>query len=261
MKTSFVLLVLFMLPFTGLLAKIRNGYENKLQQTKDSLQYFRAKLFEEILSYEEKRSAREKVKALIDYLSYHELTEALIAQLEILSPDIYKQMDTVVDKKNRPTDIFVKVIPKNLAIIQLEGTTSIFSSRLDEDANCSEYGGQSVAVSVWMGPNVLQLLYHELGHISYVVPNFASYSKFYKRYYSMPVPNITSIGHHIKDKSGKAAQAFERKYVQDLHTYARINGSRLESAVAVMSKIRKYNRSLEIPVAQQVWYTRGVADN
>lgn len=256
MKTSFLFIALFVISFGHLFGKIRNGYEAKLQRTKESLEKLRSQLLEgNALSFEQRRNVKAEIKKLVNYISCYELTEELIAQFKMLSPDLYDEMDTIQDRRNRITDIFIKLIPKEEAIIRLEATTSFSHMSDDEDAHRSEYGEFSVAVNIWIEQHSLQLLYHELGHIRYVVPNLASYFKFYKRYYRMPVASASYIGHHVKDKSGKSAVALERRFVVDRAHYNRKSGKKIEGTLWAMQRIRKSNRQLETPASREELFT------
>jgi len=259
MKSSLLLIALFTLSLGHLLGKIRNGYEGQLQRTKESLEKLKAQLSEDInLSYLEKRKLKSKIKSLIDYISYYELTEELLAQLRIVSPDLYKEMDWIRDKRDRVTDIFVKLIPKEEVAINLEATSSFTHTTEDEDAHFSEYGKYSAAVNVSISEHSLLFLYHELGHISYVIPNFAIYSKFYKNYYRTQMIHASYIGHHVRDKSGKSAMAFERKFKEDRVNFVRRTSTKIEGAMSLIQKIRKNNRGLEAPGQQEPVYTRRV---
>lgn len=259
MKSSLLLIALFALSFGYLFGKIRNGYEGQLQRTKESLEKLKAQLSEDInLSYLEKRKLKLKIKSLIDFISHYELTEELIAQLKILSPDLYKEMDCIKDKKDRFTDIFIKLIPKEEVAINLEATSSFTHTPEDEDAHFSEYGKYSAAVNISISEHSLLFLYHELGHISYVIPNFATYTKFYRSYYRAQMIHASYIGHHVRDKSGRLAMAFEKRFKEDRANFVRTSGKKIESATSLAQKIRKTNRALEVPVLQEPVYTRRV---
>jgi len=258
MKTSLLLIVLFIFSVGCLFGKIRNGYEAQLQRTKQSLQKLTSQLAaERNLSFLQRQTIKTEIKNLINIISCYELTLELIDQLRIVSPDVYNEIDNIKDRRGRLTDVFIKLIPKEQARIQLEGASFFAQSPLDEDANRSEHGGYSVSVNIWIVHNALQLLYHELGHIKYVVPNLASYSKFYKKHYPNRAISVNPIGHHSRDQSGKLAYAFEKKFFEDKKNYLRMGAIRLETALSIMQKIRRNNRNLETGVHPELSYMMG----
>lgn len=191
------------------------------------------------------------IKDLISSISYYELTDKLIEQLKVVAPDVYNEIDSITDKKRRPTHVFVRLIPKDHARIQLTAATFFSQSRRDEDACFSEYGLYSVSIDIWLSEHALFLLCHELGHIKYAVPNLASYCDFYKRNYRNQMDNLTFIGHRRRDLSGKSAVAFEKKFLKDRAIFLKQEGQKPESAIAMMQKIRKKNKNLETGLPSQ----------
>ena len=258
MKTSLLLIALFIFSVGCLFGKIRNGYEAQLQRTKVSLQKLTSQLAEDNnLSFLERQKIKTEIKRLINIISCYELTLELIDQLRMVSPDVYNEIDSIKDRRGRLTDVFIKVITEEQTRIQLKGASFFAQASEDEDANLSEHGEYSVSVNIWIVHNALQLLYHELGHVKYVVPNLASYSKFYKKYYHNYVIGVNSIGHHTYDQSGKFACAFERRFFKDKVNYLRTGAIKLESAISIMEKIKRNNRNLETGVHPELLYTRG----
>lgn len=258
MKTSFLLMALFIFSVGCLFGKIRNGYEAQLQRTKVSLQRLTSQLAEDNkLSALQRLKIKTEIKNLVNIISCYELTLELIDQLRTVSPDVYNEIDNIKDRRGRLTDVFIKLIPEEQARIQLRAASFFKQGSGDEDANHSEYGEYSVSVNIWIVHNALQLLYHELGHIKYVVPNLASYSTFYKKYYQRQGTDVSYIGHHGHDQSGRFAEAFERICHEDKVNYLRTGAKRLESAVSIMQKITRNNRNLETGIHPEVLYTLG----
>jgi hypothetical protein len=246
MKTIYLIIPLCILSFSHLFGRIKNGYEPQIQNSKIALQKLRMLLYEKKhMSMAQRVRVKSEIENLTNYVCYYELTEALIHQLRIVSPDIFDEADNLEDKRGRPTDIYVKLIPKELARIRLEGASFFAQASVDEDANHSVYGDYSVAVDIWFSNNVLFLLSHELGHIKYIVPNLATYCKFYNKHYYKERVNLDRIGHLRFDPSGKSANTFERRFVEDLKAYSKNIGKRPEDFFSLMARIRKTMRNSE----------------
>jgi hypothetical protein len=223
-----------------------NGYEPQIQNNRIALQKLRTLLLEKKqMSVAQRVRVKSEIENLTNYVCYYELTEALIHQLRIVSPNIFYEADNLEDKRGRPTDIYVKLIPKELARIGLEAASFFAQASVDEDANHSVYGDYSVAVDIWFCNNVLFLLSHELGHIKYIVPNLATYCKFYNRHYYKEKVNLDRIGHLRFDPSGKCAKIFERRFVEDLKSYSKNMGKRPEDFFSLMARIKKSMRNSE----------------
>jgi hypothetical protein len=223
-----------------------NGYEPQIQNSKITLQKLRMLFYEKKhMSLAQRARVKSKIENLTNYICYYELTEALIHQLRIVSPHIFDEADNLEDKRGRATDVYVKLIPKELARIGLEAASFVSQASIDEDANHSEYGDYSVAVDIWFSNNALFLLSHELGHIKYIVPNLATYCKFYNHHYYKQRVNLNQIGHLRFDPSGKCAKTFERRLVEDEKTYVKNVGKRPEDFFSLMARIRKTMRNSE----------------
>lgn len=164
-------------------------------------------------------------------------------QLATISPALYNEMDCLRDKRGRVTDIYVKLIPAEKASTPLIGATFFAKAGTDEDAHNSEYGEHSVSIKILCVSNALQLLYHELGHVNYVVPNLSEYVKFYRLCYADRHLSPHQTGHHSRDLSGKEAKAFESRYHNDYSHYLQFGGPRLDSVPTLMQRI-KGNQSL-----------------
>ncbi|MBA4057664.1 MAG: hypothetical protein C0490_23320 [Marivirga sp.] len=244
MITRFLVLAL-MISCSNLFGKIRNGYESRLQGYKASLESLKLKLSEgNHFSIIQSARIKSQIKDLINLISYCELTQKLIEQLKIVTPAIYNDLDTIKDKKGRLTDVFIKLIPREHARIQLTAASFFTQAAADEDASVSQYGKHTVSVDIWLSEHSLFLLCHELGHIKYVVPNLASYSRFYKKYYRGRMNNLSYIGHSNNDQSGKSAKVFEKQFFADQAVYLKLEGNKPESAIAMMQEIRKKNKSM-----------------
>jgi hypothetical protein len=240
MKASFLLIVIHILSISHLFAKIRNGYEPQLQNTRDSLQKLNALLREgSDLPFTQRLSIKFRVQNLIDELSYYDLTTGLLQQLRMISPDIYNDIDNIKDKRGRPTDVFIRMIPRDHARVNFKGVSFFRQSIIDEDAHVSEYGVYTVAVDIWIIHNALRLLCHEMGHIKFIVPNLSAYSDFYRGRYGRPGSSAGFIGHDRDDQSGRFASSFERRFIHDKEAHEKNGGARMDSIYTLLQRKRK----------------------
>lgn len=246
MKTIYLIIPLCILSFSHLFGRIMNGYEPQIESSKIALQKLRMLLHEKKhMSVAQRSRVKSEIENLTNYISYYQLTEELIHQLRIVSPDIFDEADNLEDKRGRPTDIYVKLISKELARMPLEGASFFEQASIDEDANHSEYGDYSVAVDIWFGNDVLFLLSHELGHVKYIVPNLAAYCKFYNKHYDRERVNLTQMGHLRFDPSGKCATTFEKRFLEDEKTYLKNTSKKPEDFFSRLTRIRKAIRNSE----------------
>ncbi len=237
--TSFALAFIFLSIQAG--AKIKNGYETEINNSKESLKALLAMLdHAPSLLPSERRSIRMSIEHVVDYIVHYELTELLLEQFKAISPDLFSEMDSLKDKKGKDTDVYIKITSRKYSYTPLLGATFFSLHVNDEDANVSEYGEYSISVKIKVVDNVLQLLYHELGHIRYVVPNRAQYTKFYRRHYLL-LDNLDPdyVGHSPLDQSGYLAKEYENRFLKDYSKYLRKGGIRLESPMSVLQKLKR----------------------
>lgn len=239
MKLNLLIVLLGICLCGNTFGKIRNGYAPNLKRNLDTLQKLKARLSEQMQSAIERRRILTEIGKIKDYLAYYELTEAILGQLKMLSGEIYKELDGIRDRKQRITDIYVKLVPKEDAKIKFSAASFIGRSSRDEDASFSEFGKYSVSMDVWITGNALQELYHELGHVKYIIPNLAAYSAFYDKHYAQPEVNALSIGHHRTDLSGKSALDFEGRFKLDRSSYIKNSGRKLTRTFALLAVIRE----------------------
>jgi hypothetical protein len=160
---------------------------------------------------------------------------------------MYNELDTITDKQKRPTNIFVKLIPRDQPMVPLRAATIFIQSSTDADASISEYGEHSVSVNLSIDGSALLLLSHELGHIRYVVPNLAEYVAFYNRWYKREISDFSYFGHNRFDESGRSAVAFEQRFRGDLASYLIAGGTKFESPAILLDRIRRNSRKSETP--------------
>jgi hypothetical protein len=168
----------------------------------------------------------------------YELTEELIYQLKVISPRIYSQSDTLRDKQGRPTDIYVKLIPKDSSRVKLAAASYVWQAAFDKDLSFSEYGQRSASIEIWMCDRALFLFGHELGHINYIIPHLASYTNFYKNTY-VPQSKLSYVGHNRFDVSGRSADLFHAMLFQDRKEFLMHGGVRPKSPLALIIPIKR----------------------
>lgn len=188
----------------------------------------------------ERRSVRMSIEHVVDFIVHYELTELLLEQFKAISPDLFGEIDSLKDKNGRDTDVYVKITSRKYSNTPLLGATFFSLNTKDEDANVSEHGEYSISVKIKVVDNVLPLLYHELGHIRYVVPNRAQYEKFYRRHYLL-LNNLDPdyVGHSPLDQSGYLAKEYEYRFYKDYTKYLRKGGNRMDPPISVLQKLRK----------------------
>ena len=185
MKKYSVIVIIFFLMLNSAWAKLRNGYEKDIHYVRERLKNYSDILnTNNNLSASERRKMKASINDLIIYQSHYELTEELLKQFKRISPGLYNRIDSIKDAKGRFTDVYVKFIPREEAIVMAAGITQMAQSDEDMDACFSEYGKHSVSIKIWISSKALLVLSHELGHVNYQVPNFETYIEYYKTEYS-----------------------------------------------------------------------------
>src|SRR5688572_19961310 len=171
MKTYFVVITILIFSSGNVDGKIRNGYESQIHDAELSLKSLDSLVKENTnLSPLQRRKIKSAILSLIIYITYYELTEKLLEQFRIISPELFNEIDTIKDYKGRPVDTYIKFIARDRATIDRPGTTIFAQGLNDSDAHHSEYGSGSISVKIWAMDNALFVLSHEFGHIKYIAP-------------------------------------------------------------------------------------------
>jgi hypothetical protein len=239
MKNCVLVALLLILLLNDLFGEVKNGYENEVANVKSSIQGLKDVLLNsKDLSVADKRKIKIKIRTLINYLTYSQITETLLQQFRAIAPDIYNEIDLLEDCQGRIVDVYVKFISQAEAKVAAAGMASFAQSEYDLNSCHSEYGVRSISVKVWILNNALCVLSHEFGHIKYVVPNLRSYVEFYKNKYprGLSEPNV---GHRSDDPSGKVASEFEQRYRQCYVKYIKADLTPVRSPLALVNPIRR----------------------
>ena len=229
-------------------AKLRNGYEKDIHYARERLKNYNTILnTNNNLSASERRNVKITINNLIAFQSYYALTEELLKQFKLISPGLYNRIDSIKDAKGRFTDVYVKFIPREEALVMAAGLTCMAQSGEDKPASFSEYGKHSVSIKIWICSKSLLVLSHELGHVNYQVPNFETYIEYHKKEYSFLFGNSNCVGHSAADRSGMNATAFEKQFKKDYANNLKLakGNARLESPLVLMEEIK---RKVKVPV-------------
>lgn len=226
--------------------KIRNGHAVRFRHAQDSLPILRHRLATAPrLTFKEKSALKARIAELKQIMICHELTSELLNRMRLISPRLYDEMSGLKDRQGRPTDIYVRLISRHATRVPFTAASILSSHMDDRDAAWSEHGLHSVAVDLWISERAFLLLSHELGHLSYIVPNLARYSDYYRKHYR-PMTKLSRIGHLSEDRSGQQAKAFEKRYLADYRLYVATSG-RPPSLLSSMTKIRRQLRESPLP--------------
>ena len=252
MKKYSVIVIIFFLMLNSAWAKLRNGYEKDIRYVREKMKNYSDILnTSNRLSASEKRNMKTNIKNFVVYQSYYELTEELLKQFKRISPNLYNRIDSIRDSKGRFTDVYVKFIPREEALVMAAGVTSMAQSDEDRDACFSEYGKHSVSIKIWLFSQALLVLSHELGHVNYQVPNHQTYTEYYRKAYPSLLTESNRIGHSANDPSGKNATTFEKEFWKDYLNYLKFRKSdtRLESPHVLMKEIKRKVNTGQVSVA------------
>ena len=188
-------------------AKIKNGYEEKLKIAETTINNLHKIANEAETSEQQQRLKKclETARATEKILRENYMkTQNLIEKLKSIDPKLYYRIDTIKDCEGNDTYVYIKVVndlgPGTLAV------TNLNNSVRDPNVYTSYYGDNTVSVRIYY-PNqkmALRLMVHELGHVAYQVPPFASYTKFYREVYQDQYFEGKKVGHIDYDPSHKS---------------------------------------------------------
>ena len=222
MRSHYLLFLTYVLIIPSSSGEIRNGYK-EITAVKQSFKGLKEMLLTDMsLSSSKKKSIKEHLHQLRNYIVYHDATDLLLNEFKLLAPDLYSQIQHVQDRKGRPVHVYVRFIPYHAETFQACGKTKIERSADDQDRYVSEYGPGTVSIEICMLSKALFVLAHEFGHVEYLVPNLNEYASFYQLHYAgrENFLKLSHIGHFHNDLSGRNAYRFEDKFRKSyrLHT-------------------------------------------
>ena len=217
MKTYCLVIAMSIFSWNAVVGEVKNGYGTDIQVAEESMHHLAALLRQGNLPQYKERKIKESLKLVMDHIIYYRLTERLLEQFRIISPDLYDEINSIKDKKGRPVDVLVKFVPLDATRLKSWGTTCIGQAANDHDTYVSEYGVNTVSVKIWTVSKALLVLSHELGHVKYQVPNLASYLQFHRENYVAITTESDRIGHRGDDPSGMAASEYEKRYRENFY--------------------------------------------
>lgn len=236
MKT-YVLLILILAAGITAHSKIRNGYECEIQTARDGLRALEA-LWETRTHLP--LHARSTIKAEIQrhktFILYHELTDRMLLQFSIIAPEMFHEMDTLHDARGRLVDIYVMLTPPESMSGSVAASNNLPMDG-DRDTYHSKYGIHTALIIVVAGKNALELLAHELGHLSYQVPNVASYRAYYEETYDHDRLQSEERGHNATDPSGQKALLFKKLFYLKYQQFRKDKTRRIEDSFVLRDTI------------------------
>lgn len=227
MKT-YVLCTLFnLLVITTVCGKIINGYEKDVHSARTSLKY--------LAQMPDHRKVKIEMERLKKIISYYEITGKLLSQFKAIAPSLYNQIDTIVDFRGRPVDVYLKFAIRSELPAHSLATTNIGQLPEDKHAYHSNYGPHTVSIKIAIVNNSLLILAHEFGHVRYQVPNLASYMEFFSKHY---LYNTLDHGHNPHDPSGQNALRFEKEFQENILRSKKIINLRPKSPPILFDSLR-----------------------
>jgi len=240
MKTYCLFMTVFMLTWNCLFGEIKNGYGSEIKGIRESLKSLNTCLTEDPdLSLFQKAVIRDKIKKLVDYITYFELTEELLEQFRTIAPEMYNEIETIRDSVGHNVTVYVKFVPEKEMQRGAAGTTNLAHLENDKNVYHSEYGPNTVSVKIASVNKSLLLLAHEFGHVNYQVPNLASYIEFYSMHYQNDTFKSSYIGHNSNDPSGQKALEYESLFREQFLNLLKTSAVKVENPLALLQEIRK----------------------
>jgi len=236
MKNYVLFIAINLFLVSSLPAKIINGYASGISTAREAIRKLSALIrLDSNMSVSEKKKLQEYLDRNREFVLYHDLTERLLVQFRAISPEIYYQIDSIKDAKEREVDVYVKFTPSEKMDGSVAGRTNIPME--GGDTYMSSYGQHTASVQVVIGNDALSLLAHEFGHVWYQVPNIATYREFYRKHYLLKTSESEDIGHLNTDLSGQKAFEFQKTYrlKYDSNNWSQ----KFERPVVVFRKIQK----------------------
>jgi len=219
---------------------IKNGYEREIISARQSLSALYTLLSSsKSLTTSQQLVLKIKIDQHVDFIGNYQLTAQLLEQFRLISPGLYNEIDSLEDKVGRPVDVYVKFVQANLLPEPLSALTRIEQPEGDENCSLSEYGINTVSISVSIEKKSLRLLAHEFGHVRYLVPNISEYLRYFISYSRSITPTSTHFGHHPGDPSGLSAQAYETKFRGEYSKFIRSKNTLSYNPIALLQRTKQ----------------------
>jgi hypothetical protein len=239
MRAAGLCTIFCLLLFQQASAKVRNGYARDIDGGRQSLKNLRLLLeTDRSISIFQRMSINTKIEKLKTYITYYELTEKLLDQFRMISPDLYFEMDLIQDHAGRYQDVYVRFLPEEKMPRGVSATTSLGQLPNDAHGYFSEYGPYTVSVKIVAGRKSLSLLAHEFGHVKHQVPHLATYMLLYSKYYLEYPTSGHSLGHRDDDPSGQSAKRYALRFRNNYVAFVKANDRRIPSHLVLLQGIQ-----------------------
>jgi len=183
MKNYALTSLLCLLVIKSSFGAIKNGYEREITSARRSLTALYSLLSSsKTLTASQQLVLKIKIDQHVDFISNYQLTAQLLEQFGLIAPGLYNEIDSIKDKTGRTVDVYVKFVHANLLPQPLSALTRVEQHEADENCSLSEYGINTVSISVAIEKKSLRFLAHEFGHVKYLVPNISGYLKYFISY-------------------------------------------------------------------------------
>jgi hypothetical protein len=229
-----LILMIVLCPFLSAYGNIFNGFTNEKDKLKKQLDALEVQIEKSSDSKEIKKLTKKLSKIHKQYemtLSNYEATEDLLAALNLIDPNLYKDVDGVVDAEGSLTHVYVKVMARNSGKFadhasmgySLAGYTNLGHWEANPNVYASEYGVYTVSVVIGNTTDKLSALAHEFGHVLYQVQNLKSYTEYYNQQYDLNNVSKFGLGHHPMDPGNAFVKSIESGFIRKIKEYHKIS--------------------------------------
>jgi hypothetical protein len=212
------------------IGEIKNGYEKDLQNAINELRFMESLIMggkEEVdedtkkinISPEQEIIINKKIKSLKEIIVYYMLTEQILKSFKSISPDLYAEINEIVDHDNIPVHVYVKIVSADNPLNANKGITILSKHPTNEHSCISPYGAQTVSINVCAMSIALKILAHEFGHVKFVVPNFSEYLEYCKKRYGQDDSKSLVFGHQASDMGSKTVFEYEKRFKEAYKLY------------------------------------------
>jgi hypothetical protein len=237
MKNICLWIGLLLLLQRPLCAQIKNGYADDFAGAQSSLKHLTSLLKTPFLTPAERKKLEHGKKATTDNIVHYQLTQQLLADFRLISPDLYNEIDTLADDHGRKTVVYVKFVPDENNAGTSHGVTYLTCMPKDS-SETSQMTEVSIQIEIRIARKALVVLAHEFGHLRYIIPHLTDYLEYYSRTYSQIASDPDFAGHNESDVSGKTAEAFEKRYRLSRYSHWKAQ-EKVADPVSIAMDIRK----------------------
>jgi hypothetical protein len=158
-------------------------------------------------------------------LAAYQETENLILEVKEIDPALFDRVSEVTNAEGGITDVFVKYVGEGAEEVtdllwdnnKAVAYTTAGKIKGKENICWSTFGMNTLSIVIVKGCDAPIALAHEFGHILYLVPNFNSYTNFFK---SLTDTNSFEMGHNPYDPSYQVIKAVENEFKDKYNSYS-----------------------------------------